>query len=129
MVIYIKFNAESKYVKEFTTALEAKEYLNEFGKTAEKAERFNILFAAEPIADKSFVGRTFLTFEKDQIEEACAKINEVVTNPESLKTFSKIGNEEEKDTSPAPESDGTEEESEPGSDENKEDLDDDEGES
>ncbi len=104
MIIYIKFSAESKYTKEFTTALEAKEYLNEFGNTAEEAEKFYILFSAKPVEDKEFKGYPFLTFGKDQIEEARAKIDEVIANPESIKSSAKLGNDKEINTSSSSES-------------------------
>ncbi|HDZ18828.1 hypothetical protein LCGC14_0641610 [marine sediment metagenome] len=98
MIIYIKFLAEG-YVTEFTTALEAKEHLNECGDDGE----FYILFSAEPVEDKEFKGYPFLKFEKDQIEKARAKIDEVIANPGSIKSSAKLGEEEEIDTSPIPE--------------------------
>ena len=114
MIIYIKFLAGG-YVKEFTTALDAKEYLNECG---EGEEKFYILFSAEPVEDKEFKGYPFLKFEKDQIEEAREKIDYVIANPDSIKASAKIGDEEEKNTGSGQKEEG--EESEPGNDENEE---------
>ncbi len=115
MIIYIKFLATG-YVKEFTTALEAKEYLSSIGE-GEK-EKYYILFFSEPVEDEEFKGYPFLEFEKDQIEEAREKIDYVIANPDSIKASAKIGDEEEKNTGSGQKEEG--EESEPGNDENEE---------
>ncbi len=121
MIIYIKFLAGG-YVKEFTTALDAKEYLNECG---EGEEKFYILFSAEPVEDKEFKGYPFLKFEKDQIEEAREKIDYVIANPDSIKASAKIGDEEEKNTGSGQKEGGEGKEAEPGDDENEEDREED----
>jgi len=90
MLVYIKFLADG-YVKEFTTALEAKEHLNRCG---EGEEKFYILSSREPIEDKEFKGFAFSVFEKDQVEKARAKIDNEFFNSEGTEEENEDEDEE-----------------------------------
>ena len=92
MIFYIKFLAEG-YVTEFTTALEAKEHLIGCGEGED--EKFYILGSPEPIEgedEEKFKGYPFSVFEKDQIEEARNKIDEIIASPDSIKSSTEINN-------------------------------------
>ena len=91
MVIYIKFFTEDDEPVQFTTALEAKEHIRN-----NKAEDQDIYIAVvlEPVEDLRSV--VFLGFKK--IEDAEKKIDELVANPDSIKSEIRINGKEIKQT-------------------------------
>jgi len=83
MVIYIKFFSEDDEPVQFTTALEAKEHVRN-----DKAidQDIYIAVAKEPVEDLRSV--VFSMFKK--VEDAEKKIDELVANPDSIKSEIKI---------------------------------------